>query len=181
MVTFASNISTLQALRAKVSGSGMLHMPRDYCFLYKGHPLDPSVEGTLHAAAVGLETESQVILFIDSVHCNLRPASDAAGVALPRLLTYSLLPPALLVALCFCAALLPCARRGCKDSRGRRHPASEAARHCHFWRVRRKPCMFPRSGLTVTAARDNVASTEPDETDGDEEESGLIRRRADPS
>jgi hypothetical protein len=53
--------------------SRLSHLPTNFCFLYNGHPLDPNVESTMKAADVAVSYESQYIVLIDNVHCNIGP------------------------------------------------------------------------------------------------------------
>ena len=55
----------------QVEQSRLSHLPTNFCFLYNGHPLDPNVEATMKAADVAVSHESQYILLIDNVHCNI--------------------------------------------------------------------------------------------------------------
>ena len=54
-------------------------MPLGFCFLYKGHPLDPTVEAGVKAATVAMPHEQHLIVFIDNVQCgNIVAAKQGA-------------------------------------------------------------------------------------------------------
>eukprot|EP00966_Prymnesium_polylepis_P210845 4882851-Prymnesium_polylepis.1 len=55
----------------QVEQSRLSHLPTNFCFLYNGHPLDPNVEAAMKASEVAVSHESQYILLIDNVHCNI--------------------------------------------------------------------------------------------------------------
>ena len=44
MITLMKPETTLYYVRKQMSLSRFAHAPRDFCFLFKGHALDPSVE-----------------------------------------------------------------------------------------------------------------------------------------
>ena len=47
-------VAVLSDIRAQVGHSGLAHMPTDFCFLFRGHPLDPTVEDTIGATRVAV-------------------------------------------------------------------------------------------------------------------------------
>lgn len=53
----------------------MSHLPTNFCFLLNGHPLDPSVEANIKAYDVAVSHDSQFILLIDNLQCNIGPDS----------------------------------------------------------------------------------------------------------
>jgi len=69
MITIAPHDSLLGLIREKVLNSGLAHMPQSYCFLFKGHPLDPTVEATMRATEVATKSSQHLLLFIDTLQC----------------------------------------------------------------------------------------------------------------
>lgn len=53
--------------------SRLSNLPTNFCFLYNGQPLDPNVEFSVRAAAVAITYDSQEIVLIDNIHCNIGP------------------------------------------------------------------------------------------------------------
>ena len=84
--------------------SRLSHLPTNFCFLYNGHPLDPNVEATMKAADVAVSHESQYIVLIDNVHCNIAPDSNgwlSAGPANAKLGAVPSPAPAVALAIIF--------------------------------------------------------------------------------
>ena len=78
--------SSLADIREQVVLSRLAHVPTDFCFLYNGHPLDPNVEVSIRASNVAVAHESQFIVLIDNVHCNIGPKTlviRTLGVSAP--------------------------------------------------------------------------------------------------
>jgi len=70
MITIADRDTTLSSIREKVLSSRLAHMPTNYCFLFKGYPLDPTIEKTLQATAVATSSEQgHSIVLIDNLQC----------------------------------------------------------------------------------------------------------------
>ena len=53
--------------------SHLSHLPNNFCFLFNGHPLDPSVEISLKATDVAIPNAGHYVLLVDNVHCNIEP------------------------------------------------------------------------------------------------------------
>jgi len=96
-------------IRDQVIQSRLSHLPTNFCFLYNGHALDPNVEGTMKAADVAVSYESQFIVLIDNVHCNIGPEPSNWLPATPSrgtsLLVVYLYPAAMLAGLAGAVAL----------------------------------------------------------------------------
>lgn len=60
----------------QVAQSRLSNLPSNFCFLFNGHSLDPNVETDMKASVVAIPHESQYILLIDNVNCNIEPESD---------------------------------------------------------------------------------------------------------
>ena len=54
MITLMKPETTLYYVRKQVSLSHFAHAPRDFCFLFKGHALDPSVEDKMRAMKIAV-------------------------------------------------------------------------------------------------------------------------------
>jgi len=79
MITIAERGTTLDKIREKVHNSGLLHMPLGFCFLFKGHPLDPSIESTLKAATISTPHEQHLIVFVDHEVCSFNEEAKRLG------------------------------------------------------------------------------------------------------
>lgn len=73
MITLMKPETTLYYVRKQVGLSHLSHVPRNFCFLFKGHALDPSVEDKMRAMKIAVHNEDQYMLFIDTTHCGLLP------------------------------------------------------------------------------------------------------------
>ena len=73
MITLMKPETTLYYVRKQVGLSHFSHVPHDFCFLFKGHALDPSVEDKMRAMKIAVHNEDQYMLFIDTTHCRLAP------------------------------------------------------------------------------------------------------------
>ena len=54
MITLMKPETTLYYVRKQMSLSRFAHAPRDFCFLFKGHALDPSVEDKMRAMKIAV-------------------------------------------------------------------------------------------------------------------------------
>ena len=54
MITLMKPETTLYYVRKQVGLSHFAHAPRDFCFLFKGHALDPSVEDKMRAMKIAV-------------------------------------------------------------------------------------------------------------------------------
>jgi len=71
MITLLKPETSLYNVRKQVSLSRFSHVPSDFCFLYKGHALDPSVEVNMKAMKVAVHNEDQHVVFADTIHCTV--------------------------------------------------------------------------------------------------------------
>ena len=69
MITIMKPTAMLSDIRAQVGHSGLAHMPTDFCFLFRGHPLDPTVEDTIGATRVAVPMSDHLVVLIDNEHC----------------------------------------------------------------------------------------------------------------
>ena len=60
MITLMKPETTLYYVRKQVGLSHFSHVPRDFCFLFKGHALDPSVEDSMRAMKIAVHNEVRV-------------------------------------------------------------------------------------------------------------------------
>ena len=60
MITLMKPETTLYYVRKQVGLSHFSHVPHDFCFLFKGHALDPSVEDKLRAMKIAVHNEVRV-------------------------------------------------------------------------------------------------------------------------
>tara|TARA_B110001452_G_scaffold260718_1_gene258562 strand:+ start:2022 stop:3914 length:1893 start_codon:yes stop_codon:yes gene_type:complete len=75
MITLMKPDTSLRAVREQVALSRFEHIPADFCFLFKGHALDPSAEPAVKANQVAVRNEQQLVIFADSTHCTIGPSS----------------------------------------------------------------------------------------------------------
>jgi len=57
MITLMKPETTLYYVRKQLGLSHFSHVPRDFCFLFKGHALDPSVEDKMRAMKIAVQNE----------------------------------------------------------------------------------------------------------------------------
>ena len=57
MITLVKPEITLYYVRKQVGLSHFSHVPRDFCFLFKGHALDPTVEDKMRAMNAAVYNE----------------------------------------------------------------------------------------------------------------------------
>ena len=60
MITLMKPETTLYYVRKQLGLSHFSHVPRDFCFLFKGHALDPSVEDKMRAMKISVFNEVSV-------------------------------------------------------------------------------------------------------------------------
>ena len=60
MITLMKPETTLYYVRKQVGLSHFSHVPRNFCFLFKGHALDPSVEDSMRAMKIAVHNEVRV-------------------------------------------------------------------------------------------------------------------------
>ena len=60
MITLMKPETTLYYVRKQVGLSHLSHVPRNFCFLFKGHALDPSVEDKMRAMKIAVHNEVRV-------------------------------------------------------------------------------------------------------------------------
>ena len=60
MITLMKPEITLYYVRKQVGLSHLAHAPRDFCFLFKGHALDPTVEDKMRAMKAAVYNEVRV-------------------------------------------------------------------------------------------------------------------------
>lgn len=71
MITLMKPETSLYYVRKQVGLSRFSNVPSDFCFLYKGHALDPSVEANMRAMKVAVHNEDQHVIFADTIHCKV--------------------------------------------------------------------------------------------------------------
>ena len=107
-----TGFTTLYDLRSKAALSGMTQLPTNFCFLFNGHPLDPSAEANIRAVEVAFVYAEHYVVLIDNTRCNL----DAyhAPLISPSMVFKS--APFLLLALAGLVWLVVACRRRAKNS-----------------------------------------------------------------
>ena len=94
MITLMKPETTLYYVRKQVGLSHFAHAPRDFCFLFKGHALDPSVEDKMRAMKIAVRnayTGNEVRVerpraptLHDSTACAHAHALDASALRCPQ-------------------------------------------------------------------------------------------------
>jgi len=181
MITIAPLDAMLSSLRTKVDSSG-LDMPHNFCFLYKSHPLDPSVEATVKALSAGVPIDQNIVLFIDNLQCNLDATARRGGIKnLDVIISATVLICACGLATLFSIlASLRSSRKPTHDKqaaagKSRAAPARSALdRHCFWLSYRPRPRAVTKQAKLSPAPSPAPEPADNDSNDSKEEREQLL-------